>query len=252
MHKFFAKTQFLGKTVIYLPQCHSTNTEIQTFLKKMTLNEGSILVTDFQINGRGQQNNKWLSQKGKNILMSILLKPTFLCLDEQFYLNIITCLATTDALEVFTGNNLKIKWPNDIYAGINKIAGILLEASVSKRNIDHTIIGLGVNINQQEFGGLKATSVLLETGSTQRIDDIMELILLSLEKWYQKLKNRDYEEIILRYHSLLFWRNEKHVFYIRGELIDGQIKGINNRGQLIVEIKGVNQIFNNKELVFVE
>tara|TARA_B100000941_G_scaffold91858_1_gene63750 strand:+ start:69 stop:827 length:759 start_codon:yes stop_codon:yes gene_type:complete len=252
MHKFFAKTQFLGKTVIYLPQCHSTNTEIQTFLKKMTLNEGSILVTDFQINGRGQQNNKWLSQKGKNILMSILLKPTFLRLNKQFYLNIITCLATTDALEVFTGNNLKIKWPNDIYAGINKIAGILLEASVSKRNIDHTIIGLGVNINQQEFGGLKATSVLLETGSTQRIDDIMELILLSLEKWYQKLKNRDYEEIILRYHSLLFWRNEKHVFYIRGELIDGQIKGINNRGQLIVEIKGVNQIFNNKELVFVE
>ena len=252
MHKFFAKTQFLGKTVIYLPQCHSTNTEIQTFLKKMTLNEGSILVTDFQINGRGQQNNKWLSQKGKNILMSILLKPTFLRLNKQFYLNIITCLATTDALEVFTGNNLKIKWPNDIYAGINKIAGILLEASVSKRNIDHTIIGLGVNINQQEFGGLKATSVLLETGSTQRIDNIMELILLSLEKWYQKLKNRDYEEIILRYHSLLFWRNEKHVFYIRGELIDGQIKGINNRGQLIVEIKGVNQIFNNKELVFVE
>ena len=252
MYKFFAKTQFLGKTVIYLPQCHSTNTEIQTFLKKMTLNEGSILFTDYQINGRGQQNNKWLSQKGKNILMSILLKPTFLRLNKQFYLNIITCLATTDALEVFTGNNLKIKWPNDIYAGINKIAGILLEASVSKRNIDHTIIGLGVNINQQEFGGLKATSVLLETGSTQRIDDIMELILLSLEKWYQKLKNRDYEEIILRYHSLLFWRNEKHVFYIRGELIDGQIKGINNRGQLIVEIKGVNQIFNNKELVFVE
>ena len=252
MHKFFAKTQFLGKTVIYLPQCHSTNTEIQTFLKKMTLNEGSILFTDYQINGRGQQNNKWLSQKGKNILMSILLKPTFLCLDEQFYLNIITCLATTDALEVFTGNNLKIKWPNDVYAGINKIAGILLEASVSKRAIDHTIIGLGVNINQQEFGGLKATSVLLETGSTQRIDNIMELILLSLEKWYQKLKNRDYEEIILRYHSLLFWRNEKHVFYIRGELIDGQIKGINNRGQLIVEIKGVNKIFNNKELVFVE
>ena len=252
MHKFFAKTQFLGKTVIYLPQCHSTNTEIQTFSKKMTLNEGSILVTDFQINGRGQQNNKWLSQKGKNILMSILLKPTFLCLDKQFYINIITCLATTDALELFTGNNIKIKWPNDVYAGINKIAGILLEASVSKRNIDQTIIGLGVNINQQEYGGLKATSVLLETGSTQRIDNIMELILLSLERWYQKLKNREYEEIMLKYHSLLFWRNEKHVFYIRGELIDGQIKGINNLGQLIVEIKGVERIFNNKELVFIE
>ena len=86
MHKFFAKTQFLGKTIIYLPQCHSTNAEIRTFLKKMALNEGSILVTDFQINGRGQQNNRWLSQKGKNILMSIFLKPTFLRLDKQYYL----------------------------------------------------------------------------------------------------------------------------------------------------------------------
>ena len=128
----------------------------------------------------------------------------------------------------------------------------MLEASVSKKNIDQTIIGLGVNINQQEFGGLKATSVLLETGSTQQIDNIMELILLSLERWYQKLKNREYEEIMLKYHSLLFWRNEKHVFYIRGELIDGRIKGINNLGQLIVEIKGVERIFNNKELVFIE
>ena len=252
MHKFFAKTQFLGKTVIYLPQCHSTNTEIKTFLKKMTLNEGSILVTDFQINGRGQQNNKWLSHKGKNILMSILLKPTFLCLDKYFYLTAITCLATTDALELFTCKNLKIKWPNDVYAGNNKIAGILLEASVSKKNIDHTIIGLGVNINQQEFGELNATSVLLETGSTQKIHNIMEVILLSLEKWYQKLKNQEYEEIILKYHSLLFWRNENHVFYIQGELIEGQIKGINNRGQLVVEIKGTERNFDNKELVFIQ
>ena len=252
MHNFFAKTQFLGKTVIYLPQCHSTNTEIQTFLKKMPLNEGSVLITDYQIKGRGQKNKKWVSQKGKNILMSILLNPTFLSLDKQFYLTIITCLAITDALEPFTGKTLKIKWPNDVYAGANKIAGILLEATVSKKNIDRTIIGLGVNINQQEFGRLKATSVLLETGSTQRIDYMMELILLLLEKWYQKLKNKEYEEIIEKYHSLLFWRNEKHVFCIQGEVIDGQIKGINNRGQLVVKIKGVERIFNNKELVFIE
>ena len=99
----------------------------------MTLSEGSILVTDFQSNGRGQQNNKWLSQKGKNILMSILLKPNFLRLDKEYYLTLIACLATIDALELFTGNYLKIKWPNDVYAGINKIAGILLEASVSKK-----------------------------------------------------------------------------------------------------------------------
>ena len=80
----------------------------------------------------------------------------------------------------------------------------------------------------------------------------MEIILLSLEKWYQKLKNQEYEEITLKYHSLLYWRNEMHVFRIQGEFIDGQIKGINDRGQLIVEIEGLERIFNNKELVFIE
>tara|TARA_X000001036_G_scaffold57925_2_gene47617 strand:- start:187 stop:945 length:759 start_codon:yes stop_codon:yes gene_type:complete len=252
MHKFFAKTQFTGKNVIYLPQCHSTNTEMQTFLKKTTLNEGTVLLTDFQIKGRGQLNDKWISQKGKNILMSILLNPTFLSVNKRFYLTIILGLATNEALGLFIRQDLKIKWPNDVYAGDNKIAGILIEAYVSKKSVDNMIIGVGVNINQKEFGKLKATSVLLETGLYQHRDHIMELILLSLEKWYQKLKNKEYEEIILKYHSLLFWRNEKHTFSIQGELTEGKIKGINDQGQLIVEIKGKERIFNHKELIFIK
>ena len=114
MHKFFAKTQFIGKNVIYLPECHSTNTEMQTFLKKASLEEGTVVMADFQIKGRGQLKDKWVSQKGKNILMSVLLKPTFLSLDQQFYLTIALGLAIVDALGHFIGNDLKIKWPNDI------------------------------------------------------------------------------------------------------------------------------------------
>ena len=117
MHKFFAKTQFIGKNVIYLPQCHSTNTEMQTFLKKTTLEEGTVVMADFQIKGRGQLNGRWISQKEKNILMSILLNPTFLSLHQQYYLTIIQGLAITDALGHFIANDVKIKWPNDIYVG---------------------------------------------------------------------------------------------------------------------------------------
>ena len=135
MHKFFAKTQFIGKNVIYLPQCHSTNTEMQTFLKKTILEEGTVVMADFQIKGRGQLNGRWISQKEKNILMSVLLNPTFLSLHQQYYLTIIQGLAITDALGHFIANDVKIKWPNDIYVGANKIAGILIEASVSKKSI---------------------------------------------------------------------------------------------------------------------
>tara|TARA_B110000027_G_scaffold120005_1_gene133122 strand:- start:7082 stop:7840 length:759 start_codon:yes stop_codon:yes gene_type:complete len=252
MHKFFAKTRFIGKNVIYLPQCHSTNTKMQTFLKKTTLAEGTVVMADFQIKGRGQLDGKWVSQKEKNILMSILLNPTFLCLNQQFYLTIILGLAITDALGHFINNNVKIKWPNDIYAGVNKIAGILIEASVFKKSIDHSIIGVGVNINQQEFGTLKATSVLLETGLYQNREYIMELILLSLEEWYQKLKDEQYDEIIFRYHALLFWRNEKRTFSVQGKWLEGKIKGINDKGQLIVEIEDKERTFNHKELVFIK
>ena len=252
MHKFFAKTQFMGKNVIYLPQCHSTNTEMQTFLKKASLEEGTVVMADFQIKGRGQLKDKWVSQKGKNILMSVLLKPTFLSLDQQFYLTIALGLAIVDALGHFIGNDLKIKWPNDVYVGANKIAGILTEASVSKKSIDHAVIGVGVNINQQEFGTLKATSILLETGLYKSKDHVMELIFLALENWYQKIKNRQYSEIILKYHALLYWRNERHTFGVQEKQMEGKIKGINDRGQLIIEIRGKEVTINHKELIFIK
>jgi BirA family biotin operon repressor/biotin-[acetyl-CoA-carboxylase] ligase len=252
MHKFFAKTQFIGKNVIYLPECHSTNTEMQTFLKKASLEEGTVVMADFQIKGRGQLKDKWVSQKGKNILMSVLLKPTFLSLDQQFYLTIALGLAIVDALGHFIGNDLKIKWPNDVYVGANKIAGILTEASVSKKSIDHAVIGVGVNINQQEFGTLKATSILLETGLYKNKDHVMELIFLALENWYQKIKNRQYSEIILKYHALLYWRNERHTFGVQEKQMEGKIKGINDRGQLIIEIRGKEVTFNHKELIFIK
>ncbi len=252
MHKFFAKTQFIGKNVIYLPECHSTNTEMQTFLKKASLEEGTVVMADFQIKGRGQLKDKWVSQKGKNILMSVLLKPTFLSLDQQFYLTIALGLAIVDALGHFIGNDLKIKWPNDVYVGANKIAGILTEASVSKKSIDHAVIGVGVNINQQEFGTLKATSILLETGLYKSKDHVMELIFLALENWYQKIKNRQYSEIILKYHALLYWRNERHTFGVQEKQMEGKIKGINDRGQLIIEIRGKEVTINHKELIFIK
>ena len=252
MHKFFAKTQFIGKNVIYLPECHSTNTEMQTFLKKASLEEGTVVMADFQIKGRGQLKDKWVSQKGKNILMSVLLKPTFLSLDQQFYLTIALGLAIVDALGHFIGNDLKIKWPNDVYVGANKIAGILTKASVSKKSIDHAVIGVGVNINQQEFGTLKATSILLETGLYKNKDHVMELIFLALENWYQKIKNRQYSEIILKYHALLYWRNERHTFGVQEKQMEGKIKGINDRGQLIIEIRGKEVTFNHKELIFIK
>ena len=109
-----------------------------------------------------------------------------------------------------------------------------------------------MNINQQEFGTLKATSILLETGLYKNKDHVMELIFLALENWYQKIKNRQYSEIILKYHALLYWRNERHTFGVQEKQMEGKIKGINDRGQLILEIGGKEVTFNHKELIFIK
>ena len=185
--------------------------------------------------------------------MSVLLNPTFsvsgstILLDDCPGFGHCRCAGSFHRLMT-----VKIKWPNDVYVGANKIAGILTEASVSKKSIDHAVIGVGVNIHQQEFGTLKATSDFTGNRPLPKQRSRHGAHFFSyMEKWFQKLKNRQYGEIILRYHALLFWRNEKaHIQAFKGNQMEGKIKGINDRGQLIVEIGGKESHLQSQRVNF--
>ncbi len=140
----------------YIQKVDSTNTEIERLIKAgETVSDGFVLYTDNQTNGRGQQGNKWNTGKGENLAMSILVKDTFLPAEKQFVLNEWVAIAVVAALQQYE-KEIKVKWPNDIYYKDKKLCGILIENTLSisetaQTKIAYSIVGIGVNINQETF-----------------------------------------------------------------------------------------------------
>ena len=130
--------------------------------------------TNYQKNGRGQRNNEWLSENGKNLTFSFLLEP-YVELSNQFFLHIITSISIFKTLLKINIKNISIKWPNDIYVNDKKIAGILIENLVYRKFIHKSVIGVGLNINQANFGSLNATSIINETLKKHSLDQILKI-----------------------------------------------------------------------------
>ncbi len=253
MNNKIAKPSFLGKTVYYLPECHSTNDELSGLVKKNSLKEGTVIYTDFQSKGKGQRGNKWIAGSGKNLLMSLLLLPENLSVQNQYYLNLTVGLAAVETIESLIGEPVCLKWPNDIYIGRNKIGGILTETSIKLSCIESAIIGIGLNINQDDIPVPKSTSLLLESNRFHQVMDVMELLLCKMEKWYEALQQERLDTIIEAYYSKLMWLNKWHKFQSDGKRFNGKIKGIDNYGRLMIELEhNIRQTFNLKEVEFID
>ena len=138
----------IGSVIKFHKELTSTNDQAFMLLKTINPVEGTVIYADFQKAGRGQKDNKWESEKGKNLLLSIILYPTSIRPEDQFYLSMAVSLGICDFIDSFFPGS-KIKWPNDIYINDDKIAGILIENSVMGETIESTIAGIGININQK-------------------------------------------------------------------------------------------------------
>ncbi len=136
---------------IHLPEVDSTNSYL---LRQLSAGadypDGTAVYTTVQSQGRGQQGNSWESEPGQNLAFSLLLKPTFLPVAMSFALSEVTTLAIAETLDSFTPG-FTIKWPNDIYHDDRKAVGILIENRLAGRTCTHSIVGVGVNLNQREF-----------------------------------------------------------------------------------------------------
>ncbi len=140
---------------IALRQTDSTNNALRESLEDKTMGELPeyfTIVASYQFSGRGQRGNSWESEAGKNLLFSTLLHPSFLKAKEQFRLSQVVSLALTDLLCKYAPDEpFSIKWPNDIYWGDKKICGILIEHDLQEDFLAHSIVGVGLNINQETF-----------------------------------------------------------------------------------------------------
>jgi len=217
----------------------STNSFLSDFLRQEVLEEGTVVIADYQDAGRGLGEHSWQSNRGENLLMSLLLLPAFLSASRQFYLSRVASLAICDTLEDL-GLAVAIKWPNDILTEKGKIAGILIEHGIAGKSISHTVIGLGLNLNQTVFPGFEvpATSLALEIVRQVDVTEIGELVESTLMSRYQELKDGAFESLEKRYMEKLFKAGVPSVFKVGEELMEGTIRGVNDFGELLVECKG--------------
>lgn len=192
-----------------------------------------------------------MDEPGKNILMSVLLRLKFLDPTQQYFLNLIVGLAVVDTVSKYVSTEqLFLKWPNDIYINSKKLGGILVESNFRGSNLDHSVVGIGININQNGFGLVNASSLCLETGEQFDRHEIIEELLYNLEKWYLKLKNGNMDFILLAYHKILFWKDELHTFRAGEDEFEGIIKGIDTIGRLELLVGSSARFFGVKEIQF--
>lgn len=253
MYKILANTIFLGKVVHFLPECHSTNDTALSWIKEKKVMEGTIVICGSQIKGKGQRGNVWHSEPGKNLTFSMVLKPNFLDISEQFLLNIAISNGIRKFLQEYIPT-LKIKWPNDLVVpGFGKIGGILIENTISKEGWENAVVGIGLNVNQIDFTIPGATSLASVTGSQFDLQELFRLLILHLEQGYIGLKKGKIKENRAEYLHHLFLKDQLSKFSSEGKEFAGTITGITEFGRLeIILQSGQNVSYDLKEISFLE
>ncbi|MBS1507952.1 MAG: biotin--[acetyl-CoA-carboxylase] ligase [Bacteroidetes bacterium] len=231
-----------------MPECHSTNTLASELSDKTNLPEGTVIITPNQTAGRGQRGNSWQATEGLNLTFSILLKPTFLPVKDQFHLTLVTSLAVFDYLTSLSLNGIKIKWPNDMLIGVKKVGGILIENTLQGTSIQKSIVGIGLNINQQEFPIASATSVSLQAGRAFDLNDALNSLLSYFEQRYLQLRAGKSAALKEEYLTNLFGIHETRVFIANQVRFEGTIQGVNDNGELVVLTNGMHKTFSLKEI----
>ena len=245
---------FVGQNLIILKEVDSTNTFLKnTLSNSKPLPEGTVIMAESQYAGRGQQQNRWHSDAGKNLTFSILLKPSFLAISDQFDLTRAISLGVYDALYPLLGEGLKIKWPNDIYYNDMKLGGMLIENAIQGSQIKHSIIGIGLNINQDNFpeNVPNAASIKQILQRDYDLRQILSDICSHIEAWYLKLKAGQVDVVRKEYLSRLYWLGQNKRFRCATGDFEGIVKDVLNNGLLVVKNSFETELtFNFKEIEF--
>ncbi len=244
------KIKYIIPEIEILEEIHSTNDHLMSLLKNEKCEEGKVIMTLNQTDGKGQRGNTWHSEPNKNLQFSILLKPE-IPVQKTFYLNIISSLAVHKTLTDLK-ISAKIKWPNDILVNQYKISGILVENSIQKNVIHQSVIGIGLNVNQTHFPAkIKASSILLEISKEIELLDILKQIISYLDFYYDFLKQSNYAFLLKKYYENLFGYQEIKKYKSNEIEFEGEIIGITDEGKLKIKPKtGLIQTFDIKEVEF--
>ena len=240
----------INATIEYFDEITSTN----DFAMSHDLNHGTIVLTESQTKGRGQRGNRWDSVPGENLTFSLLINPEEFPAEDQFYISKVSAISVSQSL-CDMGIDYMIKWPNDIYVKDRKIAGILIENSMMGGYITSSVIGIGINVNQQTFNNdiPNPTSMLLE-GSNKQFDrdEVLECFISTFFKLYELIKHLEPEVIDNMYLDKLY-KFDTYAKYREpgGEPFMAKIKDVLETGELILEDEnGIIHKYAFKEVEF--
>jgi len=221
----------------HVKETHSTNDYIRELLNDRVLEDGFSVFADFQTTGKGQKGNSWESAPGKNLLFSIVFFPDELNISQHFIIAQVVSLAIKEILEEET-DGISIKWPNDIYWEEKKITGILIENEIMGNFITRSIIGAGINLNQDLFLSDAPNPVSLKqiTGKTYNIKYILDKIIGRIFYYYNLIQFPGERNVIMKlYNESLFRKESYHKFEDKTGIFLAKIIEVEESGLFVLE-----------------
>ncbi|MBG7629994.1 MAG: biotin--[acetyl-CoA-carboxylase] ligase [Bacteroidetes bacterium] len=240
--------------IIKLNAIDSTNSYLKNMVEINNLENYTVVTAERQNAGRGQLGTVWESEYGKNLTFSMLVRIEGFKIEDQFYLSMAISLGVLNALKPNVNNLLYVKWPNDILAEKDKLCGILIENVLSGSNIKHSIIGVGLNVNQDQFSDNleNVTSLKQLAGINFDKDNLLLKIISSIQFYigFVEKKNFDslkklYLESLYKFQTPMMFEDGKGVVFL-GKIID-----VSEEGRLVVELENeTTRKFSLKEIKF--
>jgi BirA family biotin operon repressor/biotin-[acetyl-CoA-carboxylase] ligase len=236
----------IGNKIFTFETIDSTNSCAKT-LAEAGMEEGTVVLTDFQSAGRGRLGRTWLSEPGKNLLFSFILRPAMNSKDAGT-LSLFAAAGVAQGIESFTGMSIECKWPNDLLLRGKKVCGILLESSFSADKLDYAVIGIGINVNQTLFdSGLLQHSTSLKTAAGTALDRkaLFQNILRSLDSLYAQIQNRNNSGIMKEWLSRNSMIGKQTTVVQDAQKISGIVQAFSEDGSMILKTsKGLQSFYS--------
>ncbi len=240
--------------IVKLNAIDSTNSYLKDLVRQTNVENGTVVIANFQKKGKGQNDNIWLSDKGKNLTFSVLVRFDDLKIEYQFYLNYVVSIAMYTVLNNYIPEKLSVKWPNDIMSGNQKICGILIETTFNKNNVKNAIVGVGLNVNQDDFPDeiIKATSLKKVLNTSIDKDELFDKILIEIQYQLISIKKQEFKKIKQEYEDILYKKGIPSMFVDCEEVqFLGKITGTSMTGNLLIALEdGSVKEFGIKEIRF--
>ncbi len=241
--------------ILNLSQTDSTNNYAKALIREGKAEHWQVVRTAMQSAGRGQASNTWESEEEKNLLFSILFRPEHISPKEQFIISQAVSVSVAEYLRLHIQDaNVRIKWPNDVYVGMKKIAGILIEHSIQDNHILFSVIGVGLNVNQTAFSKHipNPISLHLLKQSPLDVDAEFDKLIRSIANALEQMSNNNGVALKTYYLQHLLFLNEEREYRVRDEKIIGKIIGVNDFGLLQIQTKNRTILeFGFKEIAYI-